>query len=115
MLLQKRYLKKLVKDEISILAHEKATKIDQTINKIHVRDTKTRWGSCSEDGNLNFSWRLIFAPYESLDYVVGHEVAHLEHLDHSKAFWSVCRKLSDDFVEGKYWMQAHGSELMRYS
>lgn len=110
----KRYLKKLVKDEITILAHEKAKKIGKKINAIYVRDTKTRWGSCSEDGNLNFSWRLIFAPYEALDYVVGHEVAHLKHLDHSKAFWSVCRKLSNDFVEGKYWMQANGSELMRY-
>ena len=110
----KRYLKKMVKDEISILAHEKAAKIGKRINNIYVRDTKTRWGSCSEDGNLNFSWRLIFAPYEALDYVVGHEVAHLVHLDHSKAFWSVCRKLSNDFVEGKYWMQVNGSELMRY-
>ncbi len=110
----KRYLKKEAKARLSTLAHEKAATIGKHINEIRVRDTKTRWGSCTEDGNLNFSWRLIFAPHEALDYVVAHEVAHLVHLDHSKEFWSVCRKLSDDFVEGKYWMNEHGRELMRY-
>ena len=57
---------------------------------------------------------LIFAPPEAFDYVVAHEVAHLEHLNHSKAFWDLCENLSDNFDEGKYWMDTHGSELMRY-
>lgn len=110
----KAYLARLAKEEITRLAHEKVRRIKKKIRTIHVRDTKSRWGSCSEDARLSFSWRLIFAPYESLDYVVGHEVAHLKHLDHSKAFWSVCRQLSDDFLEGQYWMSNYGHELMRY-
>ena len=110
----RRYLAKLAKEEISKLAHEKAEIIKKKISSIHVRDTKSRWGSCTEDGNLNFSWRLIFAPYEALDYVVGHEVAHLKHLDHSQRFWKVCRQLSDDFLEGHYWMSNYGQQLMSY-
>ena len=110
----RRYLAKLAKEEISKLAHQKAERVKKRIASIHVRDTKSRWGSCSEDGNLSFSWRLIFAPYAALDYVVGHEVAHLKHLDHSKNFWRVCRQLSDDFLEGHYWMSNYGHELMRY-
>ncbi len=109
-----RFLKKMAKVELTRLAHEKAAMINKTINAVTVRDTKSRWGSCSCDGNLSFSWRLIFAPYESFDYVVAHEVAHLVHLNHSKAFWAQCRSLSDDFVEGEYWMREHGHELMRY-
>lgn len=109
-----RFLKSQAKDVMTGLAHEKAAAINETLNKLSVRDTKTRWGSCSEDGCISLSWRLIFAPYEAMDYVIAHEVAHLTHLDHSRAFWALCRSLSDDFVEGKYWMDNHGHELMAY-
>ena len=109
-----RYLKKYAKKELLALSQEKAAEIGQTVKGVTVRDTKSRWGSCSTDGNLSYSWRLIFAPKESFDYVVAHEVAHLQHMDHSPAFWNVCRRLSDDFIEGQYWIQEHGHELMRY-
>ncbi len=109
-----RYLKQLVKEEIKVLAREKAAMIRKKINKIVIRDTKSRWGSCSSDGTLSFSWRLIFAPPEALDYVVAHEVAHLKHLDHSDRFWDLCEEISDNYEEGKYWMRHHGHELMRY-
>lgn len=109
-----RFLKSLIKDELQVLAKEKSEQIDKSIASISVRDTKSRWGSCSSDDTLSFSWRLVFAPPEAFDYVVAHEVAHLRHLDHSKAFWSLCRDLSDNYVEGKYWMDNHGNELMRY-
>ena len=109
-----RWLKALARTRLMELSQEKADQIGQTIQALSVRDTKSRWGSCSADGALSYSWRLIFAPPEAMDYVVAHEVAHLRHLDHSKAFWALCRELSDDFFEGKYWMQAHGHELLRY-
>ncbi len=109
-----RFLKGLVKEELSILSKEKAARIHKPIESVSVRDTKSRWGSCSYDGHLSYSWRLIFAPPESFDYVVAHEVAHLQHLDHSKAFWTLCRDLSKNYDEGKYWMKNHASELMRY-
>ncbi|MBI1300396.1 MAG: DUF45 domain-containing protein [Alphaproteobacteria bacterium] len=108
------HLKNLAKKGLAEMASEKADEIGQTISSIAVRDTKSRWGSCSHDKSIAFSWRLIFAPYAAIDYVVAHEVAHLVHMDHSKEFWSLCRSLSHDFVEGKYWMQNHGNELMRY-
>ena len=109
-----RFLKTMIKDELTLLSHEKVARIGKTISSVSVRETKTRWGSCSSDNNLSFSWRLIFAPPEAFDYVVAHEVAHLRHLDHSKAFWALCRDLSENYLEGKYWMDNHGAELMRY-
>lgn len=109
-----RFLKDLVREELDILSREKAAKIGKTIESVTVRDTKSRWGSCSADGKLSYSWRLIFAPPEAFDYVVAHEVAHLQHLNHSKAFWDLCARLSCDYEEGKYWMASHGNELMRY-
>ncbi len=108
------YLKKIGKKRMSQIAHKKAASIDKTIRSISLRDTKSRWGSCSEDNKIMLSWRLIFAPYDAMDYVIAHEVAHLTHMDHSKAFWSLCRELSDNFIDGQYWMREHGNELLRY-
>ncbi len=108
------YLKKTSQSGLADLASEKAEIIGKTISSVNVRDTKSRWGSCSTDGKISFSWRLIFAPYDAMDYVVAHEVAHLIHMDHSKDFWKLCRSLSSNFVEGKFWMKNHGNELMRY-
>jgi len=108
------YLKKLAKEELAILAHEKAERIMKPIRDVTVRDTKSRWGSCGSDGKICFSWRLIMAPEAAMDYVVAHEVAHLIHMNHGKRFWTLCEKLSDDYDEGLYWMKAHGQELQRY-
>jgi len=108
------YLKKVAQSGLADMASEKAESIDKIIKSVSVRDTKSRWGSCSGDRTISFSWRLIFAPYEAIDYVVAHEVAHLVHMDHSKSFWSLCRKLSLNYVDGKYWMQNHGNDLMGY-
>lgn len=110
----KRFLINTAKKELTTLAHEKAEMIDKTIQKVDVKDTVSRWGSCSHDGKISFSWRLIFAPIESLDYVVAHEVAHLAHLDHSPAFWKVCEALSKQYGKGSGWMRKNSAELMRY-
>lgn len=109
-----RYLKKLARDEITNLAIQKAGIIDKTIKTVNIRDTTTRWGSCSQDGNLSFSWRLILAPPEALDYVIAHEVAHLIHLNHKARFWALCEKLSADFKGGHGWMKSQAHSLMRY-
>ena len=108
------HLKKIARNGLADIASEKADIINKTISKITIRDTKSRWGSCSQDGKISLSWRLIFAPYAAADYVVAHEVAHLMHMDHSKDFWNLCRSLCQNFEEGKYWMHNHGNELMRY-
>ncbi len=110
----KRFLAKIAKERLAELAEEKAALVGRKIKEIHVRDTKSRWGSCAEDGGLSFSWRLIFAPNEAFDYVVAHEVAHLRHMNHGRHFWNLCRAISADFLEGHYWMQNYGQDLMRY-
>ncbi|MCK6418655.1 MAG: M48 family metallopeptidase, partial [Alphaproteobacteria bacterium] len=110
----RRFLRDLAAQELGKIVNEKAARIDREVIKLEIRDTKSRWGSCSEDSRMTLCWRLIFAPFEAYDYVIGHEVAHLVHMDHSKEFWALCRALSEDFIEGQYWMRNHGHELMRY-
>ncbi len=81
---------------------------------IRIRDTRTRWGSCSSDGDMSFCWRLILAPQEILDYVAAHECAHLVHLDHSPAFWRVVRELGVDARSAENWLRSHGASLFTY-
>lgn len=109
-----RFLKEQARAHFTELAHQKADMIDKRIHSIQVRDTKSRWGSCSEGGHLSFCWRLIFAPNEALDYVVAHEVAHLRHLNHSPRFWELCEDLSLNYKKGKKWMRDNGHLLLRY-
>ncbi len=108
------HIKKIAKAGLADMATDKAEVIRKNISSVTVRDTKSRWGSCSHKAELSFSWRLIFAPYDALDYVVAHEVAHLVHMDHSKEFWNLCQSLSSNYTEGKSWMKNHGNSLMRY-
>src|SRR5918997_213913 len=79
-----------------------------------VRDTKSRWGSCSAGGHLSFSWRLVMAPPFVLDYLAAHEVAHLKELNHSHRFWRVVRDLCPGTDEAEGWLKRHGAELHRY-
>lgn len=109
-----RFLKEEARQHMTDLALDKASQIGKRIKEVSIRDTKSRWGSCSEDGKLSLSWRLIFAPYEAMDYVVAHEVAHLVHMNHAERFWDLCADLSEDFSTGLLWMKEHGHELMRY-
>lgn len=82
--------------------------------RIAIRDQKTRWGSCSSDGNLNFNWRLIMAPAGVLDYVVVHELAHRKEMNHSKAFWSVVEETMPDYRKYRNWLEDNGRVLHRY-
>ncbi len=83
--------------------------------RLSIRDQKSRWGSCSSKGNLNFSWRLIFMPEDVVDYIAAHEVAHLVHLDHSPAFWKLTRSLCPHMKEAEAWLKKHGASVHRYS
>jgi predicted metal-dependent hydrolase len=82
--------------------------------RITLRDTRSRWGSCTSAGDLMFSWRLILAPPAVLDYVVAHEVAHLAELNHAPRFWAVVRRLCPDFDAPRQWLRQHGAELHAY-
>jgi len=82
--------------------------------RLTLRDTRSRWGSCSGAGNLMFSWRLILAPADVLDYVAAHEVAHLVRMDHSPAFWSVVADLLPGYHAPRLWLRRNGAELHRW-
>lgn len=79
--------------------------------RLALRDPRSRWGSCSSRGDLMFSWRLVMAPVEVLDYVAAHEVAHLVHMDHSARFWAQVEALMPDYAARRAWLRAHGAAL----
>ena len=88
--------------------------LGRTAKRVTVRDTRTRWGSCTARGHLNFSWRLVLAPPYVLDYLAAHEVAHLREMNHSHRFWALTRDLAPRTDEAERWLKRHGSELHRY-
>lgn len=80
---------------------------------VTLRDTRSRWGSCSSDGKLMYSWRLIMAPPEVLRYVAAHECAHLVQMNHSPAFWALVRGLMPEWERQRHWLRRHGTHLHR--
>lgn len=82
--------------------------------RLTLRDTTSRWGSCSSAGALNFSWRLIMAPPHVLDYLAAHEVAHLKHMNHSAAYWSTLATLYPEVAAAEAWLKRHGTGLMHF-
>ena len=89
-----------------------ARQVGVTYGRITVRDQKTRWGSCSQTGNLNFNFRLILAPSEVLDYVVVHELCHRRQMNHSAQFWQEVAQVLPDYRERKAWLTENGWRLM---
>jgi predicted metal-dependent hydrolase len=108
------YLKAEARREIAQRAAPLARQVGRPHGRITIRDTASRWGSCSAKGDLSFSWRLILAPERVLQYVVAHEVAHLRQMNHSPRFWALVDQLVDDAETPKAWLRHHGASLMRY-
>ncbi|RLG14554.1 MAG: M48 family peptidase [Candidatus Nanohalarchaeota archaeon] len=79
--------------------------------KISISNAKRRWGSCSGKDNLNFNWRLIMAPLDIIDYVVVHELCHIEEKNHSKRFWDKVRNMMPDYKERRAWLKEKGHSL----
>lgn len=79
--------------------------------KIRITSARTRWGSCSSMGNLNFTWRLVMAPPEVIDYVVVHELAHLRVNNHSKEFWKQVERIMPDYKQRLKWLKENGRKL----
>lgn len=108
------FLKRQARTDLFAAVARHSAALGKTVRRITLRDTSTRWGSCSSSGALNFSWRLVMAPPHVLDYLAAHEVAHLIHMNHSDAFWAVTERLIPDYRLAETWLKTRGIELMRF-
>jgi predicted metal-dependent hydrolase len=108
------HLAALARAGLAERARPLANRLGRNIVRISVRDTKSRWGSCSSSGNLSFSWRLIFAPADVVDYVVAHEVAHLVEMNHGPRFWRLVDSLAPGSAKHRRWLDRHRAELLAY-
>jgi predicted metal-dependent hydrolase len=106
-------LKRLARQKLTALTAEKARQAGLTPKCVRVKDTKTRWGSCAPDRTLAFCWRLILAPDFVQDYVVGHEVAHLRHMNHGRNFWALTETLTPYRQAATAWLGSNGQALLR--
>lgn len=108
------HLRAMARERLAEATARHAAALGRPHGRITLRDTRSRWGSCTHEGNLMFSWRLIMAPPAVLDYVVAHEVAHLAHMDHSPRFWAACARLCPGYEAPRRWLRQHGAALHRY-
>jgi len=107
-----RWLKKQALDRLQAESGRFAELADVSIGRVSIGDPRARWGSCSANGDIRYSWRLILAPPSVLEATVAHEVAHRLHMDHSRAFHAaVERLLGRDPAPERAWLRAHGREL----
>jgi hypothetical protein len=105
------YLKKEAKAEIAVLVARHTETVGRPAKSIRYKDTTSRWGSCSSEGNLSFSWRIMMAPKPVINYLVAHEVAHLVHMNHGKDFWALCEELCPDTERCRAWLKKNGTAL----
>lgn len=105
------FLKREAKRDIEPMALALAKQTSRKVKSIRFKDTSSRWGSCSSDGNLSFSWRIMMAPKPVIAYLVAHEVAHLTEMNHGPKFWKLTRELCPDMDRAKAWLKRNGAAL----
>jgi predicted metal-dependent hydrolase len=108
------WLRETARDRLATACDGYAAKLGRPYHRLTMRDTRSRWGSCTSDGGLMFSWRLIMTPPEVLDYVAAHEVAHLAQMNHSPAFWAEVERIHGPYKAHRGWLRTNGSDLHRY-
>lgn len=105
------FLKREAKRDIERLVEKHAAGIGRRAKAIRYKDTSSRWGSCTADGVLSFSWRIMMAPPTVIDYLVAHEAAHLREMNHGPKFWALCRELCPRTDEARAWLKRNGAAL----
>ncbi|MEP2889921.1 M48 family metallopeptidase [Tateyamaria sp.] len=108
------FLKARARDRLAAASDHYAALLGRSYSGISIRDTRSRWGSCSSAGKLMYSWRLIMAPPAVLDYVAAHEVAHLAQMNHSPAFWAEVSRIYGPYDAPRNWLRSDGNALHRY-
>ena len=108
------FLKVLARERLWEASTRHSDRLGRPFARLTLRDTRSRWGSCTHDGGLMYSWRLIMAPPEVLDYVAAHEVAHLAEMNHSPAFWDVVGDLMPEYRRHRHWLRKNGAALHRW-
>ena len=106
-----RFLRHAAKQDLSEAVIRHCEQLGVEARRVTVKDTRSRWGSCTSDGRLAFSWRLIMAPPEVLDYVAAHECAHLLEMNHSPAFWAHVETCRSSWKRERAWLRKYGRDL----
>ena len=106
-----RWYRRRAREEVAWRLDAACARAGSAYTALTIRAQRTRWASCSATGAMSFNWRLLLAPAEILDYVVEHEVAHLERMDHSPAFWALLGSRCPDYREHERWLRVHGPGL----
>jgi predicted metal-dependent hydrolase len=106
--------RRATRELVAMIADDEAAALDVSVERIEVRDQRTRWGSCSARGTLSFNWRLVLAPFDVLDYVVVHELCHLREPNHSSRFWRLVESRRPDWRAQRAWLHEHGPELLAF-
>ena len=110
----KDYIKKRAQEEFYVRTKELADKLGCDLSGVSIKDTTSRWGSCSSLHHINYSWRIALAPDFVIDYLMAHEVSHLKHPDHSDEFWACVASLCPEWSRGRIWLKRYGKTLYAY-
>jgi len=105
------FLKREARRDIEALVTKHTAAVGRPAKTVRFKDTSSRWGSCTADGSLSFSWRIMMAPPTVIDYLVAHEVAHLREMNHGPRFWTLCRELCPRTDEARAWLKRNGGAL----
>jgi hypothetical protein len=107
----KDFLKRQARQRLLDLSRRHAATLGVSFSKLQIKDTTSRWGSCSSTGTLSYSWRIIMAPPQVLDYLVAHEVSHLVEMNHGPNFWALVEELCPDYQRHRNWLRKNGDKL----
>jgi hypothetical protein len=111
----RRFLLQLLREKIEVYLAKFSLSLKVSYRRYSIKDTKSRWGSCTSKGDLNFSWRLIFAPEKVVTYLVAHEICHIKEMNHSKKFWQLVANIYPEYKQAKMWLKNNGRTLHNYS